>query len=277
MLMDQEEDADQRRFLCRVLADGAERLGVELSGEPLFSWCDRTVGSRAQGDSGPVWIRATAEHHTWTQGLMWTGNSDAAVLTDVAKPTVLARVEWDEPPVGLYAEVMTLAASPACSPTPVLRCDLDLDEEWWTRLADSLARLAAYETKRIAYRRSNFERHLRVRFGRRLESVTPVEWAVAHTDLHWANVTCPELSILDWEGWGWAPAGIDAAQLYCHSLLQPSIAAKVHQVFADVLDTPTGKLSQLSVIDHLLDRAAGGENPDLVLPLHDHADRLLSQ
>lgn len=269
------EDSDQRQFLRRVLDEAAGRLGVELRGQPVHGWRDRTIGSAAQGDGGPVWIRATAEHHTWAHGTMWTGNQDAATLTGVAKPTVLARTEWDESPVALYAELMTPAPAPVCSPTPVLRRHLDLDEAWWTRLADSLARLAAHPTERIAYSQDNFERCLLARFGGRVEPIPPVAWATAHTDLHWTNVTAPELVILDWEGWGRAPAGIDAASLYCHSLLQPEVAAKVREVFTDVLNTPAGRLAQLSAIDHLLTRAAEGENPDLILPLHDLADRLL--
>ncbi|MFI5800717.1 hypothetical protein [Streptomyces sp. NPDC051677] len=44
-------------------------------------------------------------------------------------------------------------------------------------------------------------------------------WTTAHADVHWANLTSP-LRLLDWEAWGRAPEGFDAATLYAYSLLQ---------------------------------------------------------
>lgn len=241
----------------------------------MFAWRDRTIGVRATQKQAGVWLRVTAEHRDWAHGEMWTGNSDAVVLAGVAKPTVLARTEWQEPPVCVYGEIMTLAPSPVCSPTPELRADVSLPERWWTDLKRSLASLQRQHSGRVHYSERNLKRCLETRFGRWVDLGTAIEWATAHGDLHWANLTCPELTILDWECWGAAPAGIDAATLYCHSLLVPRVAEKVRLAFADALDTAAGKLAQLCVIDHLLTRAADREHPDLVLPLHDPADRLL--
>ncbi|MFD5856771.1 hypothetical protein [Streptomyces chartreusis] len=46
-------------------------------------------------------------------------------------------------------------------------------------------------------------------------------WSTAHGYLHWVNLTS-FLKILDWEGWGQAPCGFDAAMLYACSLLRPA-------------------------------------------------------
>jgi len=51
--------------------------------------------------------------------------------------------------------------------------------------------------------------------------VAASSWTAAHADLHWANVLAPDCALVDWEGWGLAPAGYDAATLYVHSLLAP--------------------------------------------------------
>ncbi|GAA3735846.1 aminoglycoside phosphotransferase [Salinactinospora qingdaonensis] len=274
--MDRDE-SEQRLFLRQVLADGAARLGAEPTGEPVFGWRDRTIGALAIRRGEAVWLRATGEHREWTGDRMWTGNQDAAALTGVAKPTVLARSEWEEPPVVLAAEVMTLAPEPVCSSTPELRKELDLPDAWWEQLADSLARIEAQPSARVSYSEKNFAYCLHVRFGPWVDLDVSLTWATSHCDLHWANLTAPGLTILDWETWGRAPQGIDAATLYCHSLLVPKTARKVYEVFRDTLDTPAGKLAQLSVIDHLLSRAADGEHPDLVLPLHRLADQLLNR
>ncbi|MFB7031781.1 hypothetical protein ACFCXG_34415 [Streptomyces sp. NPDC056295] len=53
------------------------------------------------------------------------------------------------------------------------------------------------------------------------------------------------LTILDWEDWGKAPVGRDAACLWSASLAVPSLADRVLTEFADVLDTRAGRLSRL--------------------------------
>lgn len=65
--------------------------------------------------------------------------------------------------------------------------------------------------------------------------------------LHWSNLTGPSLAILDWEGWGLALAGTDAATLHAYSLPVPEVAAQVHETFADILDTPDGLQARLLV------------------------------
>lgn len=52
-------------------------------------------------------------------------------------------------------------------------------------------------------------------------------WTVAHADLHWADLLEPSCVLVDWEGWGQAPAGYDVATLYVHSVLQPAVAKRV--------------------------------------------------
>ncbi|MDG4795109.1 hypothetical protein [Micromonospora sp. WMMD1082] len=42
-----------------------------------------------------------------------------------------------------------------------------------------------------------------------------------------AQLTTPGCWITDWEGWGLAPAGFDAASLYLHSLAVCQVAALV--------------------------------------------------
>ena len=66
-----------------------------------------------------------------------------------------------------------------------------------------------------------------------------VTWTTAHNDLHWGNVTGPELCILDWESWGRAPAGYDASTLLCTSLRHPPTAFKCVYLAIMSLD-PTG-------------------------------------
>ncbi|SDM73769.1 hypothetical protein SAMN04487981_102423 [Streptomyces sp. cf386] len=77
-------------------------------------------------------------------------------------------------------------------------------------------------TERIAVREEYIRRAVPAYTGC---DVGEVEWSTAHGDFHWSNLGGPDLTILDWEGWGRAPVGFDAAQLYVYSLHTPLQAA----------------------------------------------------
>lgn len=85
-------------------------------------------------------------------------------------------------------------------------------------------------------------------------SVDPVvdEWATAHADLHWANLTGPQCEILGWEGWGAGPRGLDSATLWGYSLAVPEVAEVIEREFADDLATRSGKIAQLFTCVELL-------------------------
>jgi hypothetical protein len=97
-------------------------------------------------------------------------------------------------------------------------------------------------------------------------------WTTAHADVHWANLTEP-LRLLDWEGWGQAPEGFDAATLYAYSLLQPDTAARVRVAFP-VLGSPAGLAAEATVCAQLLQTVARGDNLVLEGPLRNWAEEL---
>ncbi|HET9255932.1 MAG TPA: hypothetical protein VFO16_12115 [Pseudonocardiaceae bacterium] len=80
---------------------------------------------------------------------------------------------------------------------------------------------------------------------------------------------------MDWEGWGLAPAGFDAATLYLHSLLQSATASQVHTELNELLEHRDGLISQLYVTTRMLLRIERGDYPDLAVPLHRNAGRVL--
>lgn len=273
----QRPESGQRAFLHRILSEGADRLGVSLIGEAVFGWHDRTIGSAALDEQGGrFWIRATAEHHDWAGGDMWTGNRDAGQIAGVPRPMVIARDDWDEPPVAIYAELMSHVPDSPCSPTPELTTPLDLPDPWWSHLRQALDTLATHPTDRGDREPRSFISRVENYFGCRLDHPLP-GLRTEHTDLHWGNLTQPRLWLLDWESWGSAPTGSGPATLYLHSLLVPDMANRVDDVFADLLHSPTGRLAQLSAAALILDRADRmGDYPDLRRPVGEHAVRLLA-
>ncbi|MGG2460143.1 hypothetical protein ACO0M4_10035 [Streptomyces sp. RGM 3693] len=106
---------------------------------------------------------------------------------------------------------------------------------------------------------------------------TPPSLSTAHGDFHWANFCAPELRVFDWEGWGLAPTGYDAAVLHSHSLLVPSVAACARRELEDVLNTPEGRYAELAVITQLLHSTTHGDNLELAEPLRRRAEYLLGR
>lgn len=270
---DTQAESGQRAFLHRILNQAATQMGTTIDGRPVFGWHDRTIGAPVTRGGQRWWLRATAEHEQYAHGEQWTGNADAAILAGIPKPTVVDRAEWNESEVAIYAELMTFVAAPPCSLTPELRTAIDLPDTWWRELRSAVDTLGRTPVDRPM----GFGEHGRPQqefFGTHVPP--PSSWATEHADLHWANLTHPDMTILDWEFWGRAPQGYGAALLHCHSLLVPEIAERVYALFADLLNTSTGRYAELSAIAYLLRRADGGDYPDLAAPLRARAETLLS-
>jgi hypothetical protein len=270
-------ESGQRAFLRRILNDGARRLDVSIvPGEAVFGWHDRTIGAAVTMDGDRHWLRATAEHRDWACGEAWTGNQDALAIRDVPKPELIARAQWDEDAVCIYAELLTYVSEQPCSATPELITPMELPASWWADLSAAIDTLAAHPTPRGDHDPWAPVQRITAFYGRAPDLDQTPALRTEHTDLHWANLTHPGLCILDWEYWGSALTGYGVAVLYLHSLLVPTIASQVHARFADVLDTPTGRLAQLSAAAHILDRATrSGDYPVLADPVRAHSEQLL--
>lgn len=270
-------DRAHRTWLTEALAKAATEAGVSLVGDPVFGWRDRTLGCRVRAEDGDYWLRVVSEQQAWANDEFWTGNVDAGAITGVAKPSVLRHWDWDDGPMRLRAELATLLSGRPCSDTPEVREPVKLTAAWWRALHASLRALARVDTSRRHMRQEDVSRRLQVFFGDRVDDPLVSRWVPAHTDLHWANLLTPECAILDWEGWGLAPAGYDAATLLMHSLLVPEVADRVRADFRDQLEHRDGLLAQLYVVARMLLRINSGDYPDLAVPLHHHAEGVLAR
>lgn len=263
-------------WLHDLLKSGADLLSVDLAGEPVSGLRDRSVGCPVTTPKGERWMRVVTEPAPWACGPAWTGNADANVIAGVRKPAVLDVAEWDESGRRVRAELMTLAPGTRVSADMALSEQVDLDDEWWHELSSSLNTLAAHPTDRICLDEQFVQRRLLAAFGVEIDT-TRLTWSTAHGDLHWANLTAPRCWLLDWESWGSAPAGYDAALLLCASLLQPEITERVRASFADILDAHGGHVAQLLAAAKLLGLVEYGDHPDLAVPVHRHARAIVDQ
>jgi|SRR5580658_2623427 hypothetical protein len=247
------EDADAiwRGWMIELLSAAAQRFSLAVTGPLVWGWRDRSVGAATVGAAGPRWLRVVTEDIRWAHGDWWTGNSDANIITGITKPLVLGTAEWEDGPRKVRAEVMTLVSGHPCSLTDFLTAGLKPSGHWWLELRRSLEVLTATQT-----------------------SLDTVQWGTVHGDLHWANLFQPQFAIIDWEWWGRGPVGLDAATLYCYSLLTPAIAQQVHDTFDSILSSPQGALAQLYACARLLSRAERGDYPQLSPLLRRHGEQL---
>ncbi|WP_234434965.1 MULTISPECIES: hypothetical protein [Streptomyces] len=225
------------------------------------------------------WLRLVSAPSGRAGGKLWEGplEADRRMPSAVPRPRLVERQSWNDGEYGYLAELYELVtATTITAHEPALRTEPDLDGGWWDSLSNALDSIAAVPSDRVAVRQEYLDRAMPQFLGVPVDSTVHV-WATAHGDLHWANLTGPSLTILDWEGWGAAPAGYDAALLHAYSLLVPTTAAQIRSHLGHILDTPSGLFAELVVITELLQTTTRGDNLDLEAPLRAHLGHLLDR
>ncbi|MGB8201807.1 MAG: hypothetical protein WCF33_19305 [Pseudonocardiaceae bacterium] len=208
------------------VVDRVERcLGVRLDREAAVVK-RRSVGARTDRDT---WIRLEARPFSKLTGQGSGVKGAAGLPRTVAKPEWYQGLSWQVPEQGVLwrADETELVTTPPIKPGGILRSDPGLGPAWWVTLDRSLAALEAHTTTRVAtpdtvpISQERVTTTIECVFAGRVET-TVTEWAAAHADLAWANLTAPECWLLDWEDRGVAPRGWDAATLWGHSLAVPA-------------------------------------------------------
>ena len=255
---------------ARPLAD----RGLSAMGRARFGWRDRSIGSVVERAGGRYWLRVVWSARGRARGAWWTGNQEASRIDGVAKPRLLDVRAWEEGPLVYRAELMTLLPGRACATDAVLLGAPGLDESWWGELEHNLEALSEVSTDRMVLDPEIMRRRISVFFGLEMD-IDSGDWAPSHGDLHWNNIHRDPFAIADWEAWGLAPRGYDAAFLLGHSLAVPHVADQIARRFRRDLESEGGIVSQLYVMTKLLTRADAGEHEHLVPALHRHVGRLL--
>lgn len=219
---------------------------------------DRSVCKRrsfgAPTENG-TWMRlsvcATAESAT-RGGLEVT----AGLPDEVACPRWLRSHSWREGDLVVRVEETEQVTEPVIQTGGILTEHPELPAQWWQRLHTSLQALSTVPTARVATPHTNpisQQRIVELITTLAPEAETTVtEWSVAHADMSWVNLTGPTLWILDWEDFGRAPRGWDAATLWAASLAVPELAGQIQEVFAADLHSHTGMVCQLYQVAELI-------------------------
>lgn len=243
----------------------------------VWGWHGRTVGSEVSSETGHAWLRVQAAPIGKGNGRIWDGTLTASqvIPASASRPKLLAWHDWSQGTFDYRAELTAFGASPACSVDPFLRRELDLPGEWWRSLRVSLAAISGVETDRVTLSQRYLDRALPEYLEAPSLPTVPARWATAHGDCHWANLTVNGPVLLDWEGWGRAPSGYDAALLATHSMFAPETEARVRSEFAATLNTAEGRFAELTVLAELIQTTTRGDNLDAAHELRDRARSLL--
>ncbi|MFJ7180250.1 hypothetical protein ACIQXA_28530 [Streptomyces massasporeus] len=271
------ERAVSRRMLM-AYADASGQLNVTTAAPPKsWGWQGRTLSGRVDTLDGPAWLRLVHAHTDRANGKLWDGPRAAedCMPPAVPRPRLRRRLAWVMSADSYLAELYDLVAEPTVTTdSPVLRHHPDLPDVWWVTLRTALDTVSTVATDRVAVRQAYLDRAMPQYLRHEIDTTVPA-WSTAHGDLHWANLTCPTLTMLDWEGWGIAPLGFDAATLHTYSLLVPEVSAQVREHLAPVLNTPTGRFAELVVVTQLLQTNSRGDNLELEGRLRHRAAELL--
>lgn len=264
---------DVRDVLARVMA--ALQTSVFGEGPETYVRKRRSIGFRTDRET---WVRIECRGRERLDGQAW-GLESAATIRGVPIPTWHSGLSW----LDIERDVMWRADETAyVDQRPVGRASNapGLPPSWWAAFDGALDELAAHPTARNAT--PDLEPINAARVGAAIIRVFPEctqvsldEWTTAHADLNWANMTGPTLWIMDWEDWGLAPRGLDAASLWGGSLTVPEVAATIYEQRRADLECSTGKLMRLFKCAELLSWA--DEREPLYGPMRHEAESLLAQ
>jgi hypothetical protein len=221
------------------------------------------------------WVRIECRGLERLDGQGW-GLEAAATVAGVPIPQWHAGLSWFDP----ARQVMWRAdESQLIEEPPIGRSTAasSLPDSWWAEFDAAMDTLAQASTTRIAtpdLEPISIER-VRAAIAKVFpDAEAPIEeWSTAHADLNWANMTGPRLWILDWEDWGRAPRGLDAANLWFSSLAVPGLAEKVLHRRRTDLASVTGRTMRLFKCAELL--AWADESESLYSPAKQAAQQLL--
>ncbi len=227
-----------------VLDQVGQRLGRQLNRQD--GHYSKHNGSAGFLTDAGTWVRLAWRQAANINAQAWTGFEAASSIEGVPRPRWFAAATWSDTTRGVVwrADEMTRAEDPSVSATADITTDPLLPEQWWADLQSALTSLAGHHTDRVSMPQAHLTTRIHEIYGEGIDT-TVTDWACAHGDLGFANLCGPRLVILDWESWGMAPVGWDAACLWAASLQVPALAEHVLDRFDNVLCTRSGRLSRL--------------------------------
>lgn len=259
-----------------AMTEACDRLELTLVGQPNHGYLGKSRGATVRAADGALcWLKVTGITGSAAQ---WqrAGEEAAGQIRGVPRPAILRIVDWSADGVQWRALLMSLAPSYTAAPTPNDCPEPKAISDAWIgdlkASVEALGRLPAFRRKfnpdwvrTLLADRFNLDAQIQVE-----------EWRTAHGDMQWSNLTAPKLMLLDWEAWGAAPRGYDAARLIAFSCASAELVERLRAAFAEELGTPSGRVTQLLICAEMLVAVENGYfNPRLHQPIESLARQVL--
>ena len=216
-------------------------------------------------DGNKFWSKLTSSKQEAACGREWEGEASAGLLNLQHKPRLHGIYDIETNGFVERLIVTDEAVSPIVGPHPWQISNPGLiNAVYISQLVNSLEELSFQETQRVNTRFDLVQRRVRERWGVSVQEEECI-WVTVHGDLHWANLTAPKLTILDWEGWGKGLSYQDIALLFAFTGLFPDVQNVIRSVLGPGLESQPGRLSLMFVTAELLRMAdLYGDHPQLV-------------
>lgn len=242
-----------RSNVTAALDKTAKMLSGHIVGKKKYGWGNKSSSGKLIGYlDTPVWLRVHCLPKSKISETLQSSEIDANNIQGVAKPEIFTHYDWSEDETHWHATIMSFVKDSPCNEVPEIgNTFLCPETKWFHELRISLENLAMHKTNRISCRQDLINRRIWERFGKDIDT-TITEWQTCHGDLHWANLTCPNLVIFDWEGWGIGPKGLDPAFLLAFSVKHPAVCNQIMAIFGDWLSEKNGRLAILFACSELL-------------------------
>lgn len=259
------------------LKEASQEFDARITGQPIHTARLHSVGAEVQDGSGKGWLRVVYDDPEWSDTPSYlAGNVTANEIQGIPKPQIRKWHEWEVHDRTIRAELADFISGDPVAEDMILTREPELTDQWMSQLSTAIDTLATHPLPPAGLDADDLNNGILAFFGIAVD-VREVPWATAHCDLHWGNLMAPTLYVLDWEIWGSAPAGYDAATLYCTSLLAPTTANRVQAALRTHLDSHAGHIATLAAATRLLRFADTGDYQPLVRPLRQHADDLIGR
>jgi hypothetical protein len=269
----------QRMRTAHGRAQAALGVRPDEDAREAWGWHGRTLSQPVTTPGGPAWLRVACAPAGQIAATFWNGSIEAekSIPASVPRPRLRSWHDWTDQQFEYRAELYDRETARLAATSPVLTTTPDLPLAWWAAVRAALHDIATLSTCRLTIHQSFLDQAMPRYLGTPIDTTAPCPWTAAHGDFHFANICAPTLRLLDFEGWGLAPAGYDAATLHSYSLLVPPVAARIRSELAHILGTPAGRYAELAVITELLHAAGRGDHLALTGPLRQRAALLVGR
>jgi hypothetical protein len=273
------DDGRLMRRMRSAHARACEAFDVTPSPEApdVWGWHGRSIAAEVASTNGLAWLKVTQSRKGQIIDTFWTGAVQAHqhIPPSVPRPRLRRWQDWTNSRWAYRAELYDHANAGTVSDSAIITSPPSLPANWWAEVRAALAAIATVRTQRHTIQPGFLTWAMPHYLGISHTDCAGIPWTAAHGDFHFANLCAPHLTILDWEGWGLAPPGYDAATLHTYSLLTPKTAVQISRELGNLLTTSAGRYAQLAVITDLLHGAVEGINPELAGALRQRAATIL--